>query len=538
MTVDYVVRESGIAVPNSGSHVQLTERIAELELAADDQGWLRLGSGGDDFEFSRPFIGTITRLARLFWLKNPLIQRGVNVKADYVFGRGVNISAKDEQINDVIQEFLDDRRNRAELTSQTARIQKERELTTDGNVFFVFFVHPLTGRIRVRTIDADEITDIVTNPEDAKEPWYYRREYTKRTRSLLTDEAQEERVTVYYRDWRYVAPNAPARIGSIPVVQDAYVYHIKVGGFSNWRFGVSEIYSPLDWAKAYKSFLENWATIVAAYARFAFKMTSKGGPQARQAAVKKLAAAQPGESPANPAPIAGSTIVVDPDVDLSPIRTSGATTSANDGRRLLLMVTAGFGIPETFFGDVSVGTLATAKSLDRPTELMIKNRQQFWADVYHEILEYVVYWAIKAPGGALRAYGDVIKNEYGEDVIAFDDDVNAHIDVDFPAIVEQDMAGYVATVMQARPLLPDDRELARMILTALGENDVDELISAMYPDEPARNTDEPDDDDGADPLAQLDPDLAAAAEALRDGINSLRETLAKPTPAAEASMRV
>jgi len=154
---------------------------------------------------------------------------------------------------------------------------------------------------------------------------------------------------------------------------------------------------------------------------------------------------------------------------------------------LLLMVCAAFGLPETFFGDVSVGTLATAKSLDRPTELMISNRQVLWADIYNDILQFVLYYAVSAIDGPLRAFGDVNVNEYGEPVVNFDDTLDTHIDIDFPSVVERDTTQTIAAIVQGATfdgktptIIPDMRLLARLVLSELGENDIDQLIEAMY----------------------------------------------------------
>lgn len=539
MTIDYITRESGIAVPGF-ANVQLRERIAELEFAAEDSEWLLLGTGGDShFEFSRRYITTLTRLARLTYLKNPIVGRGVRVKADYVFGRQVSIKAKDEDINAVIQAFLDDPRNQNEFTSQAARIEKERELQTDGNIFFVLIPHMQTGAVRIRSLDVDEITDIITNPDDRKEAWYYKREYTAQEYNFDRGEYVTAKRTAYYRDWRY-APKAERKtIGEAPVIEGQYIYHIKVGGFSNWKFGISEIYSAIDWSKAYKTFLENWSTIVAAYARFAFKVTTTGGKPAVQAATKRLsttASTTSGEN--NPKPTTASTFVSQEGTSIDPIRTAGATTSADDGRRLLLMVCAAFGLPETFFGDVSVGTLATAESLDRPTELMIANRQVLWIDIYHDILAYVLDQAVLAIDGPLRAFADISVNEYGDQVVIFDKDtIDTHIDIDFPGIVEvstKDKIGAIvsgATFDGKTPsILNDKRMLARMILQELGENDIDELIDAMYNEDGSPKFEEPKPVapvlPGTVPPAVEDEDpLAENVRILRQAIEDLREAL-------------
>src|SRR4026208_997726 len=531
MSIDnYRQTSSGVYV--RGVDHPLKERIAELEFAAEDAEWLLLGDASSGFEFSRQFVTTITRLARLMKLKNPLVGRGVNVKASYVWARGVNIQAKDETINEVVQAFLDDKQNQTEFTAHAARQDKERELQTDGNIFFVLVPHPQTGHIRVFTIDVDEVTDIITNPANRKASWYYKREWIEVEINFETGETKEVRKNAYYRDWRNKPDMDRKKIGSIDVIEGQFVYHVKTGGFSNWKFGISEIYSAIDWAKAYKTFLENWSTIVAAYARFAFKVTTTGGKTGVAAAKTKLATTVTTTSgERNPAPIPGSNIVMQAGNDIEPIRTQGAQTSAEDGRRLLLMVASTFGLPETFFGDVSVGTLATATSLDRPTELMLTDRQTLWADIYHDILDFVLFSAVTAIKGPLRAIGDVKENDYGEPYVTFGDAINDRIIVTFPPIVQHSLTEQMTAITQGAPFIPDAKELTRMVLTALGENDVDEMIEQLYPEgEPiAPNV-------GVDPT--IDP-LAQAAQDMRQAIEALHETFSgKQSPREIARIRL
>lgn len=520
----------------------LTERLAELEnFIAEDRDWIQLGAYNEDQQFSRQGLQAIGRIARLMYIANPLINRGVSVKADYVWGRGVNISAKDETINELVQQFLDDRYNQVELTSQPARVQKEIELQCDGNIFFAFIIEPISGRVRIRTIPVDEITEMITDPGDKKQVHYYRREWQEVSVNLETDTTETKSRIAYYPDWQYWQTHKQrATIGDHEVI-NVPVYHVKVGGFSDWKFGVGEVHSALYWAKAYNKFLSNWATLMAVYARFALKITTSGGQQGRDSAKAKIGTTITGASAVdrNPPPATGSAFlrsqneqgVTQADVDV--VRTAGATTSAEDGRRLLLMVCAALGIPETFLGDVSVGTLATAKSLDRPTELAFVNRQQLWTFIHHVIIDFVIYCSAKAPKGivATAKIATIGKNEYGEDVIEWQDDVNAHVDIDFPSVVEHDLQAYIGAVKSAATLdgqtpslLNDNRMLARMMLTALGENDIDELLDKLYPLDSDGNPIE------TEPQTQIDDvadELLQAATAVQEAVSTLRESLSE-----------
>lgn len=538
------IGEAPIWVNPSARDRYLAERLAEIEdFMREDRDWINIGAANQDQQLSRGGLQYIGRIARLMYIQNPLVNRGVTVKADYVWGRGCNISAKDETINELIQEFLDDPRNQVEFTSQPSRIQKEVELQTDGNIFFAFIVHPITGRVRVRSIPCDEITDTITNPNDKKEVWFYKREWVEVTTNLETGETKTENKTAFYPDWDYRPAAIQKKIGKFDVI-NVPVYHVKIGGFSDWKFGVPEIFSSLNWAKSYTKFLSNWASLMQVYARFALKITTSGGKAGIDKAKEKIGTTiSSTRRETNPPPAPGSSFVrsqsadgvTQADVDV--VRTAGATTSAEDGRRLLLMVCAAFGIPETFLGDVSVGTLATSKSLDRPTELGFKNRQELWAYIYHAIIDFVMFCSVKAPAGKINKarIATIGANEYGEPIVLWQDDVNTHVDVDFPSIVEHDLQQYVMAVKTAATLdgatpnvLNDNRLLARMFLVALGENDVDEILDKLYPLDADGNPINPNPApaQGTNPEAdQLANDLMQAAQGVQEALQLVRESI-------------
>lgn len=509
------------------AELRLQETLAELEMALDSEGWLRVGYGADK-EFSRSSLTTIAHLSRLYYLKNPLVRRAVDTTAAYVFGQGVEFNAESEAVNDVLQAFLDDRRNQAEMFGHQAMLLKECELTLFGNLFFCFFTDRQAGRVVLRTLPMDDVTEIITDPEDAKCPWFYRREWTETDMDAqgATSYATKK---AYYPDWCYRPTEKPASIAGIEIRWDSPVYHVKVGGLPDMRFGVSEVYPALDWAKAYTKFLEDWATITRAYSRFAWQLKVPSAAQIVPAKAKLNTTVTDDASETNPPPVTGSTFIAGPGADMQPIRTAGATVSMEDGRRLMLMVAATVGLPESFFGDVSVGTLATARSLDRPTELKMRNRQSLWEGIFTDIFWYVMEQAVRA--GALL--GTAIDDEDGVPVLDLGMDaegkpVDNTVHVVFPPVLEHDVAASVAAIVQSATLggagvlagTIDQETVSRMLLTALGERDIDATLEAMYPEvpegEPAATEPVP---------AEVVPEQVT--EALRDLRDTIRDVVAK-----------
>jgi hypothetical protein len=450
----------------------LTERLAELELALEDRGWQQL-TGDSSNEFTREGLKRICALSRLMYLKNPLINRAVSLGASYVFGQGIVIQSEDEATNTIIQAFMDDAGNKAELTSHSARMLKDVDLTVLGNIFFVLFKQEITGAIKVRSIPVDEITEIMCNPEDMREVWYYKRVWNQKVINEDGTYGAAESREAYYPDYRYTEEGETRRmtIGGKPVMWDSPVYHLKTGGMSDMKFGVPETYSGLDWAGAYKNFLEDWATIARSLSKFAWNMTTPNGNRGVQAAKTKLNSLlgrAGAATEANPPPVAGSLFIGSNGQSMEPMKIGGANISAEDGRRLLLMVAAGTGFPETFFGDASVGTLATAKSLDRPTELKMIDRRTVWGDVFKEIIGY--------------ALGKNVANGFEVG------DKAAKIDVDWPPLLEHSVGEQVDAIIAAatldgkRPSGSIDFEtMARLLLTALGYDDIDEELAKHPP---------------------------------------------------------
>lgn len=471
----------------------MTERIAELELSLEDDGWRRLGAQGER-DFSEWGRRKIADLSRIMYLKNPLIRRGVSVRTAYTMGQGVQIVGRYAPVNDVVQRFLDDPSNLQCLTSHQARLERDTDLQVEGEVFFVFFPNPSTGLVKTRTIRPSEVTDVITNPDDDLDPWFYKRRWTRTKVDVATGTATTdgvEREAFYPAVW--FRPQArPATINGREVFWDQPVYHMKATRIGGMRRGVPDTYAALDWARAYKDFLTAWASIVQSLNRWAWKY--RAGPRQRVDAVKERLATTLGTDTdeTNPAPVTGSVMVTPSEGDLTPIPKTGAVIAADDARALRAMVATAFDLPETILsGDADVGNLATAKTLDRPTELAMANRQMMWADAFRDIMSFVVEQAVIAPSGLLSG---VVTYPEGRPVVSLGidpetgEEADPTVDIDFPPILEQDVREQVGAIVSAATLdgkLPAGtiprEDVSRMLLVALGQTDVDETLTELFP---------------------------------------------------------
>lgn len=100
---------------------KLSESMAQMQLAMEDMGWEKL-TGQFAQEFTRDGLKRAAELSRMMAVANPLIKRGLAIRASYVHGQGVGITARADgnegaqAVNAVVQAFLDDDTNRASLT--------------------------------------------------------------------------------------------------------------------------------------------------------------------------------------------------------------------------------------------------------------------------------------------------------------------------------------------------------------------------------------------------------------------------------------
>jgi hypothetical protein len=503
----------------------LQERIAELELATEDAGWQRLDDSGTDLDMTPQTLRRIIRDAQTMSLANPLIDHAVSTTAHYVFGQGVSIAGQGVA-NDRVQAFLADRGNRRTLTSQQSLIANDRQLTYEGNVFLACFSPP--GEVtRVRRIPTFQVLagDIIRNPEDDADVWLYKRRWVRVTRDPATGARKTEERIDYYPDMYHRPDDRPDRWrdgdDEGEVHWDAPVVHIRDGGLTGAKFGVPTVFSSLAWARAVSRDLSDYATVRRALARFAWKVSTKSRAGAR-AVRDKLQSTVTADAPVerNPAPVTGSAFIATDGNSIEPIRTAGAAPNPEEGRRLWLMVSAGTGIPETILsGNADAGNLATAKTLDRPTELMMSARQSVWQDALADIIEYDLTRASDEgliPTQEVDPDAPSVTDPVTGLTVAAMRDVDLTPSVEFPDILEDDVTARVGAIVSAATLgasgttagtMPDDL-LTRLLLTALGVDDVDAIVADMFPPEAPDEPGEPEMpgmDDGMDIAPE--PDL-------------------------------
>lgn len=479
-----VVEQLGIARNNE---LMLEESVADLERQLHDPDWIRFGHLAE-IEFSIDGLRQLRSICTLFAVKNPLIVSGLRIRSGYVWGQGVEITARangkkpgEQDVQAVIDAFLQDPHNQRAYTGAEARDQLEHALATEGEIFTALYTRPLTGAVQARTIGPDEIVEIIHNPDDRSEPWYYRRRWVQQ---IVTPEGQhlQQAREELHPCVDYRPRTRPRRLGQVPIRWDAPILHTAVNRPRGWSRGIPDVYPAIDWARAYKIFLEDWATLVKSLSRFAWKLTSKGS--GRRQARERLAAAPPRDPATGQEQAAGATAITPTDAALEAIPKSGATIDSDSGRPLAAMVAAALGVPVTMLlGDPgTTGNRATAETLDKPTQLAMQQRRTVWQSTLDRILQYVITEAVRAPRGQLQ--GGIDRDVYYDrEQVTLVGDTPTAVDYDWPSLEDTDPVQLVQAIVEADSTgtIPPE-EILRMLLTALGVKRVDELVERLVDD--------------------------------------------------------
>ncbi|ASZ73329.1 portal protein [Brevibacterium phage LuckyBarnes] len=412
-----------------------------------------------------------TELCRIMHIANPVIKRGLAVRAGYVHGQGVGVQAPDgteddqtQDVNAVVQAFLDDPGNRKAFFGAQSKMELENRLGTDGNVYAVVFTNPTTGFVKVRVLDSLEITDQITNPEDKSETWFYRRDFVEQYVGERTTKVQSRQRTVWYPALSHTPTRRQSVIDGDPVEWNAKVYHIRVNTVGKW--GVGDAYAAIPWARAHKEFLEDWAKYMAAISRIAYRMSGKKSTsqQARHAlqGLKE----------------AGGVAMMDEGTQLEAMPKSGAAIDSESSRPLAAMAAAALGIPVTMLlsDPGQTGARAVAETLDKPTVLEMKGRQEIWTEAFRALCGYAVDQAVLAPAGPLQ--GGILKDPYSqEEEVVLTGNGDRTLTITWPDLEDASMADAVKAIAEADGTgkLPP-LETMRLLLRALGVRDVDEIL--------------------------------------------------------------
>lgn len=125
-------------------------------------GYRSLGGGlrGSGIPFEE-----ILDTAWALWQSNPMADRALEIKRDYILGRGFSFQTDDDDLQDILDAFWEDNQLRRRMKEFTL------QLFLFGVQCLPVFVREADGRVRLGYIDPAEIEEVVAHPENALEMW-------------------------------------------------------------------------------------------------------------------------------------------------------------------------------------------------------------------------------------------------------------------------------------------------------------------------------------------------------------------------------
>jgi hypothetical protein len=396
-------------------------------------GWRRVSrdvASGDELDYEDH--RAILRRAYSAWCRNPLAGQIVNLTTWFVMGKGVGFTATDPMVQEILNRFWNDPEN----DMHVAQHWMSNELQIYGEIFCRFFTNPFDGSVKMAMIDPLEIREIVSDADDVRKPVAFLREYKK---AGLPDEWIETFTKHGGNGW---FPSAEDNVKE--VIDGNEIIHVKVNNVSNRKRGLSELYRVLPWLDAYDRWLEDRLSINKARGSYAFLRKVPSVPS------KAAGPFETDSSGKYVVPKPGSILVVHESENWEVLAPSiGADDAKEDGRAIKLMIAAGSGIFEHYFGDPSTGNLATTRSMELAMVKKFEDRQRLFEGVFKKIFQRVIDTGVKC--GVLPA------------------DVDRGVEVSFPPIAPEDVASLTDTLIKQVDSGLLSKDSARRMIPWIGD---------------------------------------------------------------------
>jgi hypothetical protein len=328
-----------------------------------------------------------TQVTRALAVINPLIKRGLAVRTAYIWGNGIILDGLKEKH----PEFFKSAVNQKYLLSDKAWQEMEQCLGTDGN-FFLMVTRPgaQSKHGAVARVPMRQITGTISNPENSEEIWFYRREW----KTTVTKADSELEVTkdniAYYPAIDYDEANGkPRRFKNKEVIYTSRIAVENANKQTGWKWGVPDLLSVIFWAKAHKEFLENQATLVKAYSRFAWKVATPTAANARAAATKVGTAPTIDPMTGQPQSV-GATAVTGMGSTISSVGRTGGSVDFEAGLPLAGYVAAGLNVPlNELTADAGNANRSSAETLSSSNEKVMHARQSEHVMFFESIFNYL-----------------------------------------------------------------------------------------------------------------------------------------------------
>jgi hypothetical protein len=361
------------------------------ELESENTGWRSIGTSNDSIrDFTTDTHRELSRMAWSAVMTNPIAAREIFYKTVFVAGKGLRATSQIPEIQKILDEFWTSTRNKIPYYFP----MYINRYNIDGEVFFALFVEKQSGKVTLRDIEPQEITEILYDPDDVAVPVYFRRQYTKTAGAKGASVATETK-DIWYRSVDCIQhpqlekevklPDNAEKAGDDEKDVDIFVFHFKNSLLTNRRRGLSTLTNHLPWLREYKDILRMRTGINKARSTFFLDVTMKNATK-----LQIQEEARKHKSPPRP-----NTCVVHGDDVIYAFMTPNivGTDVASDLTEIKNMSATGSMLPPDLLGEAGKSNYQNSGRSKFPFVRSMEFQQELWEYALKYGLLWVVVWA-------------------------------------------------------------------------------------------------------------------------------------------------
>lgn len=365
----WVALREGMPDPGPDAGAALREAYG-VTIDDDEDQWRPL-TGQTERDLSPLTQERMQKLALYQWESNLLANRLIELPLAYLLAEGVRLAAEDPDAQEALNRFWSDPINAMDLHL----VEHVRELALFGEQCWPAFVSH-DGHVRLGYLDPALIANVVTDPDNAKQP------IGIVTRKDKRGNARRYRVIVNGDDEELFTPRT---VAIRETFTDGECFYFRINGLSNGRRGRSDLLAQIDWLDAYDQFLFGEVDRSQFLRAFVWDVTLKGAtPEEVKARARQITAPKP-----------GSTRVHNDSEEWQAVTPALQAGDMSETARLFRNhVAGGATIPEHWYGGGGDVNRSTGESMGEPTFKVFSMRQRHIGYMLVEVGRYVVRQAL------------------------------------------------------------------------------------------------------------------------------------------------
>lgn len=434
---------TGVTVAPVGEVTQLREQASTMGFFLDEVEDMAMTVmdyvGGRPHEVQAAHRRRLSQQSRIALIHDPLAGAEAQLRGNFAFGKGISPpQANDEDVQKIIDAAWKDANNERKLTSYEAQRHRSNDMLASANLLVTLYSN--NGKVRVGFRDADDVTDVVCDPEDDETPlWYVVRKRKvewdyglHQYKPVLGFEMENGVERVWYvQHWRNVEdleqwakdageemPTRPDAAHTLP----GRIEHFRINRIGRSQFGVPPMARTLRFYTAINQLTESQVQMRQGAATIIAQRIRKSGPRDLMKSVSTVMnrAGQIGSADFRRAREGGPPSATGPGTFPGPAQAaapppsgtwwqggehdkleavnlrSGAGEALQDAQIVRAPISAASGFGQHYLGDPSNTNLATATTLELPTLMEIAAWQETFEGIYRWFTDRSIEEAVKA----------------------------------------------------------------------------------------------------------------------------------------------